>query len=156
LPLFLCDPHVTPSFIVRLSTSLGLDEPTRKRGAPAAQGAAARTQPLASAPPASAAEQREERQALRDEVILMGKALRKLHGFKLLVLDTEVGYLSTGMARELAAASGGRYIYIPMATRAGVTQVAQQALDSTRGAKPAVRWRDTGAGVLEYTKRAAA
>jgi magnesium chelatase subunit D len=62
----------------------------------------------------------------------MASQLRGLPGFKLLMLDTENKFVSTGMAKEIAAAAGGRYHYIPKATDQSMAAVANQALASLK------------------------
>lgn len=60
----------------------------------------------------------------------MARMIRGIAGFKLLMLDTENKFVSTGMAKEIAAAAGGRYHYIPKATEATMAAVANQALSA--------------------------
>jgi len=71
---------------------------------------------------------KEQKEKLKDEVMQMATAIRTLPGFKLLMLDTENKFVSTGMAKEIAAAAGGRYHYIPKATEGTMAAVASQAL----------------------------
>jgi magnesium chelatase subunit D len=54
-----------------------------------------------------------DRTALKEEVIKTATSLRALSGFNLVVLDTENKFVSTGMAKEIASAAGGKYHYIP-------------------------------------------
>jgi Mg-chelatase subunit ChlD len=49
------------------------------------------------------------RDELKEEVIATARGLRGLPGFNLVVLDTENKFVSTGMAKEIAAAAGGKY-----------------------------------------------
>lgn len=44
------------------------------------------------------------------------------------MLDTENKFVSTGMAKEIAAAAGGRYHYIPKASDKAIASVAAQAM----------------------------
>lgn len=45
------------------------------------------------------------------------------------MLDTENKFVSTGMAKEIAAAAGGRYHYIPKASEQAIASVASQAME---------------------------
>ena len=64
----------------------------------------------------SHAEKKEERTALKDEVIGIAKQIGAMSNFKLLVIDTENKFVSTGVAKDIANAAGGRYHYIPKAS----------------------------------------
>lgn len=44
------------------------------------------------------------------------------------MLDTENKFVSTGMAKEIAAAAGGRYHYMPKASDKVIASVAAQAM----------------------------
>ena len=70
---------------------------------------------------------------LKEEVMQTAKLLGTLSGFKLLMLDTENKFVSTGVAKEIAAAAQGRYHYIPKASEAAVGQVAAAAIADLRG-----------------------
>jgi Mg-chelatase subunit ChlD len=72
----------------------------------------------------------EHASTLKQEVLQMARIIRGIGGFKLLMLDTENKFVSTGMAKEIAAAAGGRYHYIPKATESSMAAVANQALAS--------------------------
>merc|ERR1719356_2215572 len=50
---------------------------------------------------------------LKEEVLNTAKMLGTLSGFKLLMLDTENKFVSTGLAKEIADAALGKYHYIP-------------------------------------------
>lgn len=146
---------------VPLATSLGLDEPAAPEGEGAEGGAGS---------------DKAAKEALKEEVLAMAKQLRALPGFKLLMLDTENKFVSTGarahgrrgarlrvrrwvrrgcaerahtprappapiarpprragMAKEIAAAAGGRYHYIPKATEQSMAAVANTALAGLKG-----------------------
>lgn len=45
------------------------------------------------------------------------------------MMDTENKFVSTGMAKEIAAAAGGRYHYIPKASDKAIASVASQAME---------------------------
>jgi len=70
---------------------------------------------------------------LKEEVLNTAKMLGTLSGFKLLMLDTENKFVSTGVAKEIAAAAQGKYHYIPKASEAQVGQVAANAIADMRG-----------------------
>ena len=52
--------------------------------------------------------------------------------FKLLVIDTENKFVSTGVAKEIANAAGGRYHYIPKASADAMKQVTSEAVASLK------------------------
>lgn len=74
-----------------------------------------------------------ERALLKEEVLKTAASLRALGGFNLVVLDTENKFVSTGMAKEIAAAAGGRYHYIPKAGEGAIANIANQALADAKG-----------------------
>jgi len=65
---------------------------------------------------------------LKEEVLNTAKMLGSLKGFKLLMLDTENKFVSTGQAKEIAKASGGKYHYIPKGDGRSVASVASAAI----------------------------
>jgi len=71
-----------------------------------------------------------DKTALKDEVINTAKMLGTLAGFKLLMLDSENKFVSTGLAKEIAAAAQGKYHYIPKPSQVG--QVASQAIQDLK------------------------
>mmetsp|Transcript_11466 Transcript_11466/g.36315 ORF Transcript_11466/g.36315 Transcript_11466/m.36315 type:complete len:220 (+) Transcript_11466:2-661(+) len=71
-----------------------------------------------------------DKTALKDEVINTAKMLGTLPGFKLLMLDSENKFVSTGLAKEIAAAAQGKYHYIPKPSQVG--QVASQAIQDLK------------------------
>ncbi|CAN0096729.1 unnamed protein product [Discosporangium mesarthrocarpum] len=73
-------------------------------------------------------ESKPTREELKEEVIKVAKGLRGLGGFNLVMLDTENKFVSTGMAKEIAAAAGGRYHYIPKASDKAIAGVASEAM----------------------------
>ena len=70
---------------------------------------------------------------LKEEVIQTAKLLGSMSNFKLLMLDTENKFVSTGVAKEIAAAAQGKYHYIPKAGEAAVANVASNAIAEMRG-----------------------
>jgi len=74
-----------------------------------------------------------DKKELKEEVLQTAKMLGTLSGFKLLMLDTENKFVSTGVAKEIAAAAQGKYHYIPKASEKAVGQVASNAIAELRG-----------------------
>eukprot|EP00904_Undaria_pinnatifida_P010858 jgi/Undpi1/6902/HiC_scaffold_21.g09377.m1 len=74
-------------------------------------------------------ENKPTRDELKEEVLKVSKGLAGLGGFNLVMLDTENKFVSTGMAKEIAAAAGGRYHYIPKASDKAIASVASQAME---------------------------
>merc|ERR1719393_797874 len=74
-----------------------------------------------------------DKKELKEEVLNTAKMLGTLQGFKLLMLDTENKFVSTGVAKEIAAAAQGKYSYIPKASEAAVANVASQAIAEMKG-----------------------
>jgi magnesium chelatase subunit D len=66
--------------------------------------------------------------SLKEEALNTATTLGVLPGFKLLVLDSENKFVSTGLAKELADAGLGKYHYIPKASEAAVSAVASEAI----------------------------
>lgn len=78
------------------------------------------------------AEKKEMRQNLKDEVLQIAGQIREMPQFKLLVIDTENKFVSTGMAKEIAETAGGRYHYIPKASADAMKQVTSEAVASLK------------------------
>ena len=70
---------------------------------------------------------------LKEEVLNTAKMLGTLKNFKLLMLDTENKFVSTGVAKEIAAAAQGKYHYIPKASDKAIGNVASQAIADLKG-----------------------
>ncbi len=78
------------------------------------------------------AEKKEMRQNLKDEVLQIAGQISEMPQFKLLVIDTENKFVSTGMAKEIAETAGGRYHYIPKASADAMKQVTSEAVASLK------------------------
>jgi len=70
------------------------------------------------------------REYLKDEVIATAKKLGALPGFNLVCIDTENKFVSTGHAKEIANAAGGKYHLITGADGNAIASVTNQALNS--------------------------
>merc|ERR1711988_1709451 len=77
-------------------------------------------------------EKKELRQQLKDEVLQIAGQIREMPQFKLLVIDTENKFVSTGVAKEIAETAGGRYHYIPKASADAMKQVTSDAVASLK------------------------
>ena len=73
-----------------------------------------------------------DKKELKEEVLQSARRLGTLPSFKLLMLDTENKFVSTGVAKEIAAAAQGKYHYIPKASEGAVANVASQAIADMR------------------------
>jgi len=73
-------------------------------------------------------EMQKDKGALKEELMATARQLRGLNSFDMVVLDTENKFVSTGLAKELADAAGGKYNYIPKADEASLAGVAKSAL----------------------------
>ena len=74
-----------------------------------------------------------DKKELKEEVLNTAKMLGSLSGFKLLMLDTENKFVSTGQAKEIAKAAGGKYHYIPKGDGRTVSNIASQGIAELRG-----------------------
>lgn len=72
------------------------------------------------------------RKYLKDEVIAVAKKMGALPGFNLLCIDTENKFISTGVAKEIADAAGGKYHQIAKADGKAIASVTQNALNSIK------------------------
>ena len=73
-----------------------------------------------------------DRGELKEEVLNAAKLLGTLPSFKLLMLDTENKFVSTGIAKEIAAAANGKYHCVPKANENAVASVASQAISDLK------------------------
>lgn len=78
------------------------------------------------------AQKKEQRTKLKDEVIGIAKQIGSMAAFKLLVIDTENKFVSTGVAKDIANAAGGRYHYIPKASADAMKRVTVEAVASLK------------------------
>tara|TARA_B110001469_G_C9281750_1_gene155776 strand:+ start:154 stop:465 length:312 start_codon:yes stop_codon:yes gene_type:complete len=65
---------------------------------------------------------------LKEEVIATARLLGSISNFKLLMLDTENKFVSTGQAKDIAKAANGKYHYIPKADGRAMSNVASMAI----------------------------
>lgn len=80
----------------------------------------------------SVEEKKVKRKALEDEVIGVAKQIGSMSQFKLLVIDTENKFVSTGMAKEIANAALGRYHFIPKSSANAIASIASEAVASLK------------------------
>lgn len=69
---------------------------------------------------------------LKEEVMACAKQMAALPGFNLLCIDTENKFISTGIAKDIANAAGGKYHQISKADGNAIASVTQNALNELK------------------------
>ena len=72
------------------------------------------------------------RNYLKEETLAMAKKLGSLPGFNLLCIDTENKFISTGLAKDIAHAAGGKYHQIAKADGNAIASVTNRALNEIK------------------------
>ncbi len=80
------------------------------------------------------AEEKPTKGELKEEVLNLARQIGAVPGVDLLLIDTENKFVSTGVAKEIAAAANGSYHQLPKSTDAAIATVAGSAIGALRSA----------------------
>ncbi|GJQ10286.1 hypothetical protein GpartN1_g2077.t1 [Galdieria partita] len=77
-----------------------------------------------------ASDTKKSKAELKQEVLEMARKIAALSKVKLLCIDTENKFVSTGIAKDIADSANGTYNYLPKATDSAVASLAGQVISS--------------------------